>query len=100
MKWKRDIGLTMRVIMTWALLLLVYLIFLTVLGALFPGIGMWGLFAIGFVMAFGQYLYSDRLVLWSRGARGASGKSIPNFHHMAEKVCPIACATRDGWSLL
>ena len=39
MKWKRDIGLTMRVIMTWALLLLVYLIFLTVLGALFPGIG-------------------------------------------------------------
>lgn len=86
MKWKRDIGLTMRVIMTWALLLLVYLIFLTVLGALFPGIGMWGLFAIAFVMAFGQYFFSDRLVLWSTGAREVSAEEYPALHQMVEKL--------------
>ncbi|MDK2975004.1 MAG: heat shock protein HtpX [Methanofollis sp.] len=90
MKWKRDIGLTMRIIMTWALLLLVYLVFLTILGALFPGIGAWGLFAIAFVMAFVQYFFSDQLVLWSTGAREVSADEYPELHRMVEKLAAEA----------
>jgi len=90
MKWKRDIGPTLRVIMTWPLLLLVYLVHLPILGALFPGIGMWGLFAIAFLMAFGQYFFSDKLVLWSTGAREVSAEEYPDLHRMVEKLAAEA----------
>lgn len=90
MKWKRDIGLTMRIIMTWALLLLVYLVFLSILGALFPGVGMWGLFAIAFILAFGQYFFSDKLVLWSTGAREVSADEYPELHRMVEELAAEA----------
>ncbi|TAJ45637.1 zinc metalloprotease HtpX [Methanofollis fontis] len=86
MKWKRDIGLTMRVILTWALLLLVYLVFITILGALFPGIGMWGLVGVAFVFAFVQYYFSDRMVLWSTGAREVSEEEYPELHRMVERL--------------
>jgi heat shock protein HtpX len=47
---------------------------------------MWGLFGIAFVMAFGQYFFSDRLVLWSTGAREVSAEEYPELHRMVEKL--------------
>ncbi|QYZ79257.1 zinc metalloprotease HtpX [Methanofollis formosanus] len=89
MKWKRDLGLTMRQIMTWALLLLVYLVFLTILGTLF-GVGPWTLVAIAFVIAFAQYFFSDKLVLMSTGAREVSPEEYPVLHDVVEKLAAEA----------
>lgn len=89
MKWKRDLGLTMRQIMTWALLLLVYLVFLTILGTLF-GVGPWTLVAIAFVIAFAQYFFSDKLVLMSTGAREVTPEEYPVLHDVVEKLAAEA----------
>ncbi|QSZ67294.1 zinc metalloprotease HtpX [Methanofollis aquaemaris] len=89
MKWKRDLGLTMRQIMTWALLLLVYLVFLTILGTLF-GVGPWTLIGIAFVIAFAQYFFSDKLVLMSTGAREVSPEEYPVLHDVVEKLAAEA----------
>ncbi|MHC1627063.1 MAG: zinc metalloprotease HtpX [Methanoculleaceae archaeon] len=67
MKWKRDWGLTVRMWLTALLLLLVYLVFIGILSAL--GFRLWWLILIAGLLAFVQYFYSDRLVLWSTGAR-------------------------------
>lgn len=75
--------------MTWALLLLVYLIFLTILGSLF-GIGPWSLVAIAAVMAFAQYFFSDRLVLMSTGAQEVSEEEYPELHRIVEKLAAEA----------
>ena len=66
MKWKRDWGLTSRVILTMFLLFVVYLVFIAVLLAL--GISMSFMILIVVVMAFIQYFFSDKLVLWSTGS--------------------------------
>jgi len=90
MKWKRDFGLTMRIILTWALLLLVYLVFLTILGQLFPGFGLWGLIGIAFIFGFVQYFFSDRMVLASTRSRIVSEDEYPELHTMVEKLCAKA----------
>jgi heat shock protein HtpX len=89
MKWKRDYGLTMRIFITWALLLLVYLVFLTVLQAVL-GLSLQLLIGIAFLMAFGQYFFSDKLVLMSTGARVVSEDEYPELHRMVERLCSTA----------
>lgn len=89
MKWKRDYGLTMRMIITWVLLLLVYLIFLTVLQAVL-GLSLQLLIGIAFIMAFSQYFFSDKLVLMSTGARVVTEDEYPELHRMVERLCAIA----------
>ncbi|MBP2146875.1 heat shock protein HtpX [Methanofollis sp. W23] len=75
--------------MTWALLLLVYLVFLTILGTLF-GVGPWTLVAIAFVIAFAQYFFSDKLVLMSTGAREVTPEEYPVLHDVVEKLAAEA----------
>jgi len=89
MIWKRDFGLTMRVIMTWALLLLVYLIFIAILNVLFPG-RLLMLVGMAFVFAFIQYFFSDKMVMMSTGARIVSEEEYPELHRMIEKLCTEA----------
>jgi heat shock protein HtpX len=88
MEWKRDWGLTARVWLTGLLLLLLYLVFMTVLFAF--GVGTWVivLFAVG--MGLFQYFFSDKLVLWSTGARIIEGDEYPELHLMVEKLCKEA----------
>jgi heat shock protein HtpX len=88
MIWKRDWGLTGRVILTMFLLFIVYLVFMTVLWAF--GVGIWfiALFAVG--MALIQYFFSDKLVLWSTGSRIIAEDEYPELHRMVEKLCQEA----------
>jgi heat shock protein HtpX len=88
MKWKRDWGLTGRVMLTMFLLLVVYLVFIAVLSIL--GIPLMFLFAIVALMALVQYFFSDRLVLWSTGSRIITGDEYPELHQMVEKLCAEA----------
>ena len=85
MKWKRDWGLTSRVMLTMFLLLIVYLIFIAVLWYL--GIGLNFLIVIVVLMALAQYFFSDKLVLWSTGSRIIQDDEYPELHQVVEKLC-------------
>ena len=89
MEWKRDWGLTARVWFTGLLLLLLYLVFMTILLAF--GVRVSGsiiLLAVG--MGLVQYFFSDKLVLWSTGARVIEDDEYPELHRMVEKLCTEA----------
>jgi heat shock protein HtpX len=88
MQWKRDFGLTLRMWFTMFLLLIVYLIFLSVLSYLGVGTGYLILFAAG--MAFIQYFFSDRLVLWTTKARIVDEQEYPELHAMVRKLAAEA----------
>lgn len=88
MIWKRDWGLTYRMIITWSLLLLVYLVFIGILMALRINVAFIVLIAVG--MGVVQYFFSDRLVLMSTGARIVEPDEEPALHHMIEKLCTEA----------
>ncbi|KUK61250.1 MAG: Protease HtpX-like protein [Methanoculleus marisnigri] len=88
MKWTRDFGLTMRMLLTSFLLLIVYLIFLGVLYALGFPFEFLLLMAAG--MAFVQYFFSDKLVLWSTGTRIVEEDEYPELHRMVERLAAAA----------
>lgn len=90
MEWKRDWGLTGRVILTGFLLLILYLVFMTVLLVLFPSASIWlfVILAVGFGLV--QYFFSDKLVLWSTGSRVISEDEYPELHRTVEKLCKEA----------
>jgi len=85
MEWKRDWGLTARVWLTGLLLLLLYLVFMTVLLAF--GVGTWVIVLLAVGMGLVQYFFSDKLVLWSTGARIINADEYPELHMMVEKLC-------------
>jgi heat shock protein HtpX len=87
MEWKRDWGLTARVIFTGFLLLILYLVFMTILLVLFPSASIWLLVILAVGMGLVQYFFSDRMVLWSTGARVIAEDEYPELHRMVEKLC-------------
>jgi heat shock protein HtpX len=88
MEWKRDWGLTGRVIFTGFLLFILYLVFMTVLWAFFANVWLIVLLAVG--MGLIQYFFSDKLVLWSTGARIILNDEYPELHRTVEKLCKEA----------
>jgi heat shock protein HtpX len=88
MEWKRDWGLTGRVLFTGFLLFLLYLVFMTILWAFFGNVWLIVLLAVG--MALFQYFFSDRMVLWSTGARIIQEDEYPELHRTVEKLCKEA----------
>jgi heat shock protein HtpX len=88
MEWKRDWGLTARVWLTGLLLLLLYLVFMTVLLAF--GVGTWVIVLLAVGMGLFQYFFSDKMVLWSTGARVLEGDEYPELHRIVEKLCKEA----------
>ncbi|OPY25238.1 MAG: heat shock protein HtpX [Methanocella sp. PtaU1.Bin125] len=80
-----DWGFTIRKILVYGTLLVLYALAMTVLFALFPDYWfMILLFSGGFV--FLQYFLSDRLVLWSTGARVVSVNEAPRLHMIIENL--------------
>lgn len=88
MKWTRDFGLTMRMFLTSLLLLIVYLIFLGILAAL--GFPFESLLLVAALMAFLQYYFSDKLVLWSTKTRIVEEDEYPELHRMVESLAARA----------
>lgn len=88
MKWKRDAGLTGRIMLTWALLLLVYLIFMGILFAL--GLPSGFIILIAVVMGLVQYFFSDKLVLMTTGSKVVEYDEAPELHQTIEKLCQEA----------
>ena len=80
-----DWGFTFRKIVVYGTLLVLYALAMTVLFALFPSY--WFiimLFSGGFV--FLQYFFSDKLVLWSTGAKVVSETDAPRLHMAIENL--------------
>lgn len=86
-EWKRDLGLEGRMIFTMFLLAVVYLGFLVFLSQ-YASAG----FVLLFIMLFmgAQYYYSDKLVLWTTGARVVSEAEEPKLHETIMRLCVIA----------
>jgi heat shock protein HtpX len=84
MKWPRDLGLKMRMWLTILLLGIVYLIFIGILLAV--GFPTTIVFPIIVLMVFIQYFFSDRLVLWSTGAKVVEKDEYPELHAMVEQL--------------
>jgi heat shock protein HtpX len=80
----RDTGLQIRMLVTFLLLGLVYVIFA---GVLFASVG--GAVAlIGCALLLGfQFFASDKLALRSMGAREVSPQEAPELHAMIERLC-------------
>jgi len=83
-----DIGLSLRMFLTMALLAAVYTFFMWVLWS--AGAGPVFIIAVAAVMLGFQYFYSDRLVLWSMKARIVGPGEEPQLHAMLERLAAQA----------
>jgi heat shock protein HtpX len=88
MEWKRDWGLTSRIVLTGFLLFILYLVFMTILWAFFQNVWLIVILAVG--MGLVQYFFSDKLVLWSTGARILEKDEYPELQRTVEKLCKEA----------
>ena len=83
-----DAGLTARMFLTMALLGAVYLFFVSVL--LSYGVDTFSIAVIVGVMLLAQVYLSDRLVLWSTGAREVSPREAPELHELVGRLAAMA----------
>jgi heat shock protein HtpX len=81
---KRDAGLTARMIVSFAVLTILYIIFLTVLS--YVGVGAIGIAVIAGIMIMAQWYFSDKIVLWSTGARIVGREQFPELHDLVERI--------------
>ena len=81
---KRDTGLTLRMIVSFAILSLLYLIFISVLAYL--GVGFIAITVIASLMILAQWYFSDKIVLWSSGAKVVSREQYPELHDLVERI--------------
>ncbi|MCZ7357750.1 MAG: zinc metalloprotease HtpX [Candidatus Methanoperedens sp.] len=88
-KWYSDYGLAARMMLTMFLLAAVYLIFLVIL-ATFGGVDTTGLIFIAAIFMLIQFFFSDKLVLWSMGARIVTEQEEPRLHETISRLCAIA----------
>ena len=85
MNWSTDWGLRGRMFFTMALLAVLYVVFIGALSVVFEGrilpiVLVFGLFS------FAQYFYSDKLALYSMGARTVEPDEAPELHRMVERL--------------
>jgi heat shock protein HtpX len=80
----RDTGLTIRMIVSFAVLTLLYLVFLSVLA--YVGLGAIPIAVIAGMMILLQYYFSDKIVLWSSGAKIVSREQFPELHDLVERI--------------
>jgi heat shock protein HtpX len=81
---KRDPGLTARMVVSYAVLTILYLIFLSVL--VYIGIDFIAIAVIASLMILAQWYFSDKIVLWSTGAHIVTREQFPDLHDMVERI--------------
>jgi len=81
---RRDSGLTVRIIVSFAVLTVLYLVFLGVLA--YVGIGAIPIAVIAGIMIMAQWYFSDKIVLWGSGAKIVSREQFPELHDLVERI--------------
>ena len=89
MTFHRDTGLTLRMVLSFAALAMLYLVFISVLSYL--GVGFLPILAITSIMILAQWYFSDRIVLWSSGAKIVTREQYPRLYAIVERI-----AARNG----
>ncbi|HEX5891584.1 MAG TPA: zinc metalloprotease HtpX [Nitrososphaeraceae archaeon] len=82
---RRDNGLTIRMILSFAILGLLYAVFLTILNV-YLGLGFVPITIIASLMILAQWYFSDKIVLWSSGAKVVTRDQFPKLHDMVERI--------------
>ena len=88
-KWKGDSGLRARMSLSFVILGILYVIFLSILHYL--GVGYIPLAIIASVMILAQWYFSDKIVLWTSGAKIISREEYPKLHEIVERL-----STKNG----
>lgn len=83
-KWKGDSGLRARMGLSFVILGILYVIFLSILHYL--GVGYIPLAIIASVMILAQWYFSDKIVLWTSGAKIISREEYPRLHEIVERL--------------
>ena len=89
MEWRTDWGLRIRMLVTMLLLGGVYIFFGVAL-AFTMGAGPLTLILILGSLSLVQYFFSDRLALWSMGAKEVSPEEYPQLHSITERLAQQA----------
>lgn len=97
-KWKRDIGLEARMVLTMFLLAAVYLFFLAFLTYMQTQV--WIILVFIGLSMFVQYYYSDKLVLWSMNAKLVTEEEAPKLHQTITRLCAIADLPKPGIAIV
>lgn len=84
----RDTQLTLRMFLVMFLLAAVYLLFIAFLWA--SGLDFFSIFIIVAILLGAQYFFSDKITLWSAGAREVSPAEAPELHATVERVAAMA----------
>lgn len=82
--WKGDAGLNARMILSYVILGILYVVFLSILHYL--GVGYIPLAIIASAMILAQWYFSDKIVLWSSGAKIVSKEEYPKLHEIVERL--------------
>jgi len=82
--WKGDAGLNARMILSYVILGILYVVFLSILHYL--GVGYIPLAIIASAMILAQWYFSDKIVLWSSGAKLVSKEEYPKLHEIVERL--------------
>ncbi|MDP9490228.1 MAG: zinc metalloprotease HtpX [Thermoproteota archaeon] len=88
-RWKGDSGLRARMVLSFVILGILYVIFLSILHYL--GVGYIPLAIIASVMILAQWYFSDKIVLWTSGAKIISREEYPKLHEIVERL-----STKNG----
>ncbi|WP_137284242.1 zinc metalloprotease HtpX [Halorussus salinisoli] len=77
MKWKADWGLRGRMALTMFLLFVLYIVFIAILSQY---ASLLGIVLVMGAFSLGQFFFSDKLALWSMGAKEVSEDEYPELH--------------------
>lgn len=83
-KFQHDNGLTARIVVSFAVLTMLYLIFMSVL--LYFGVGFVPIVIMVSLMILAQFYFSDKIVMWTSGAKVVTREQYPKLYGMVEKV--------------
>ena len=87
-KFRPDRGLTTRMAMTMFLLILVYVAF--IVGLVLAGLNIWLVVILVGAFALFSYFSSDKIAMFSMGAKEVSPQQAPDLHAMVDRLCAMA----------
>ncbi|WP_150242604.1 zinc metalloprotease HtpX [Nocardiopsis quinghaiensis] len=87
-KFRPDRGLTARMVMTMGLLALVYVAFIA--GLVLAGLSVWLVLLIVAGFALFSYFASDKIAMFSMGAKEVTPQQAPDLHAVIDRLCAMA----------
>ena len=81
---RRDTGLTVRMLLSFGILALLYIVFLSAL--VYVGLDFISITVVASIMILLQWYFSDKIVLWSSGAKIVTRDQYPLLHDVIERI--------------